>query len=160
MALITCFVIATGVLIWMEARNKKNVPEKRRKYNNRVALIYLSICLSMLPVTAAVFILSKVLQEGADREAILNYSFFVGWLVTSIIFYFLKSTYLVNKFTLLIGGVLALLIPILNGVLSGSWFWSSYTNHDYGVFSIDVIWSLIGVVCVLVFTKLKRNLTT
>jgi uncharacterized iron-regulated membrane protein len=160
MALITCFVIATGVLIWMEARNKKNVPEKRRKYNNRVALIYLSICLSMLPVTAAVFILSKVLPEGADREAILNYSFFVGWLVTSIIFYFLKSTYLVNKFTLLIGGVLALLIPILNGVLSGSWFWSSYANHDYGVFSIDVIWSLIGVVCVLVFTKLKRNLTT
>ena len=36
MAFLTCFVIISGVLIWMEARNKKNITEKKRKYNEGV----------------------------------------------------------------------------------------------------------------------------
>ncbi len=161
MALITCFVIITGVLIWLEARNKKNISEKRRKYNNGVGLVYLSICLSMLPVTAATFILSKLLPETANRESVLNYSFFFGWLGVSILLYFLKNNYLINKYTLLIGGILGLSIPILNGIVSKTWFWSNYANGEYGVFSVDVIWLLIGLVSVWVFTKLKpRNSVT
>ena len=159
MALITCFVIITGVLIWLEARNKKNITEKRKKYNNRVGLIYLSICLSMLPVTAATFIISKLLPETVNRESVLNYSFFLGWFSVSVIFYFLKSNYLINKYSLLFGGILGLAVPILNGIVSRTWFWSNYSNGDYGVFSVDLIWLLIGVTSLLVVIKLKRKIT-
>ena len=161
LALITCFVIISGVLIWMEARNKKNVSERRKKYNNRVGKVYMSICLSMLPVTAAIFILAKVLPSSmnASRESIFNYTFFLGWLFISIIYLFFKSNYAINRVTLLFTGIFGLAIPILNGIFSHSWFWTNYGNRAYGVFSIDIIWLLIGLVCLLVFTRLKPRVS-
>lgn len=158
LALITCFVIVTGVLIWMEARNKKSISEKRRRYNTNVGLIYLSICLSMLPVTAAVFVLSKLIPANfsVSREGILNYAFFLGWLVVAIVFYFLKTNYRVNKIAILTTIPFALAIPLINGLLSGKWFWNSYANEEYGIFSVDIIWLLIGLLSLLVFIKLKK----
>lgn len=78
MALLTCFVIITGVLIWLEARNKNNVPEKKRRFNKSVGNIYLAVCLTMFPVTACAFIVSKLLPVTAEREAILNWTYFGG----------------------------------------------------------------------------------
>jgi len=74
MAIATCFVIISGVLIWLEARNKKSTPEKEKRYNKRVGYIYLAICLAMFPVTAFSFLVSKLLPESISehREILLN----------------------------------------------------------------------------------------
>ncbi len=159
MAFLTCFVIISGVLIWLEARNKKNITEKKRRYNERVGSIYLAICLSMLPITAAGFILSKVLPENlsGSREAILNYSFFLGWLVLSILLARKRNKAFTNKFCLLTGGVLGLLIPVVNGISSGNWFWRTWNSGEYGIFSVDVIWLCIGIICLLVVKRLRKD---
>ncbi len=158
MAFITCFVIISGVLIWMEARNKKNIPEKKKHYNRRVGNIYLSLCLSMLPVTALCFVVSKTIPQSwmDTRESILNYSFFCGWLVVSVVFMMLKNNFLTNKIALLVTGVVAFFIPGVNGIVAGNWFWRTYAAEDYGIFSIDALWLLVGIVCLLVFRKLRR----
>lgn len=159
MAFLTCFVIISGVLIWLEARNKKNIPEKKRRYNERVGAIYLAICLSMLPVTAASFILSKVLPEdfSGSRESILNYSFYLGWLVLSILLAWKRNKSFTNKFCLLTGGILSLIIPVVNGASSGNWFWRTFSNGEYGIFSVDVVWLCIGVICLLVVKQLRKK---
>jgi uncharacterized iron-regulated membrane protein len=159
LAFLTCFVILSGVLIWLEARNKKNIPEKKRRYNERVGSIYLAICLSMLPITAASFILSKLLPGSLSesRESILNYSFFLGWLVLSILLTLKKNKDFTNKFCLLAGGILGLSIPVVNGSSSGNWFWRTWSNEDYGIFSVDLIWLCIGIVCLLVVKRLRKE---
>ncbi|WP_343632655.1 PepSY-associated TM helix domain-containing protein [Fluviicola sp.] len=159
MAFLTCFVIISGVLIWLEARNKKNITEKKRRYNELVGAIYLAICLSMLPITAASFILSKVLPEtlSGSRESILNYSFFLGWLVLSIVLSWKRNKGLTNKFCLLTGGILGLIIPVVNGVSSGNWFWRTFSQGEYGIFSVDIIWLCIGIICLLVVKRLRKN---
>lgn len=159
MAFLTCFVIISGVLIWMEARNKKNITEKKRKYNERVGSIYLAICLSMLPITAASFIVSKLLPESLSgfRESILNYSFFLGWLILSILFIWKMNKKFTNKWCLLTGGILGLLIPLVNGFSSGNWFWRTWSKGEYGVFSVDLIWLCIGIICLLVAKRLRKE---
>src|SRR5690606_20082739 len=49
LGLLSCFVILSGVMIWLVARDKKNIPEKRRKFNHQVANIYMAVCLGMYP---------------------------------------------------------------------------------------------------------------
>lgn len=159
MAFLTCFVIISGVLIWLEARNKKNISEKKRRYNERVGSIYLALCLSMLPITAASFIVSKLLPESlsGSRESILNYSFFLGWLALSILLTLKKNKSFTNKFCLLTGGGLGLLIPVVNGLSSGNWFWRTWSNGEYGIFSIDIIWLCVGIICLLVVKRLRKE---
>ena len=159
MAFLTCFVIISGVLIWLEARNKKNITEKKKRYNRRVGSIYLAFCLSMLPVTAASFIVSKLLPDSLAelRESILNYTFFLGWLVLSILLSLKKDKNFTNKFTLLSGGLLGVLIPVVNGVSSGNWFWRTWNNGEYGIFSVDLIWLCSGIICLLVVRKINQK---
>lgn len=159
MALLTCFVIITGVLIWLEARNKKNIPEKQRKFNEGVGHIYLSLCLSMLPVIALSLIVSKLLPEqvSEDRKLILNSVFFGGWLLVSIFFWLKKNNQFTNRYTLLATGVLGLCIPVVNGLASGNWIWLTAKNHLYEIFLVDALWILIAAGALFTVSKLKRQ---
>ena len=162
MAFLTCFVIISGVLIWLEARNKKNITEKKKRYNTRVGSIYLAFCLSMLPVTATSFIVSKLLPASLaeSRESILNSTFFLGWLVLSILLSLKKDKNFTNKFTLLSGGLLGVLIPVVNGVSSGNWFWRTWSNGEYGILSVDLVWLCSGIICLLIVRKINRKSRT
>ncbi|UZR98513.1 PepSY-associated TM helix domain-containing protein [Chondrinema litorale] len=159
MALITCFVIITGILIWLEARNKKNIPDKEKRYNQRVGNIYLAICLSMYPITAFTFIVSRLLPEEFNllTETIFNSVYFGGWLFLSIYFYWKKDNYFTNKYTLLSGGILGLIIPIVNGFASGNWVWKTLPLHQYDIFAIDALWFFLGAGSLYAVYKLKKN---
>lgn len=85
LGIITCFVIISGVMIWLVARDKKNMPEKKRHFNNAVVRIYLAVCLSMYPVTALSFIASKVFYPLNQSNIYAVY--FISWLVLIIFFF-------------------------------------------------------------------------
>lgn len=152
LALITCFVIISGVLIWLTARDKKGLPENKKRFNEGVGNIYLAICLSMFPITAFSFLVSKLLpaSQFAHREVILNSVFFGGWLVLSIIFWRIKNNGIVNKYSLLGAGILGLMIPLANGFSSGNWFWVSYYKRYYSILFIDLLWVFLALVALLV----------
>ena len=158
MAIITCFVIISGVLIWLTARDKKNISEKQRRYNKKVGHIYLAICLTMLPITSFSFIVSKLIPDAINehREIILNSVFFGGWLLLSIFFWYKKNNYFTNKYTLLSGGIISLCIPLANGFSSGNWFWRTFANQHYDVFVIDILWSIIGVLTLYAVYMMKN----
>ena len=87
----SCIVIISGVLIWLVAREKNNIPLRKRKFNMWLTRIYLSVCLGMFPVTTAAFIAVKLNPYGGQH---FIYSFyFWSWLAVSVSFLFQKDIY-------------------------------------------------------------------
>ncbi|MGX7836014.1 hypothetical protein ACWKSR_12760, partial [Campylobacter fetus subsp. venerealis] len=80
--------------------------------------------------TALTFLMVKVGLQApdADRMGFIFQTYFWSWLAFTVIFTFLKNNSLTNKYTLLTGGVIGLLIPVANGLVTGNWPWVSLVN--------------------------------
>ncbi|MCG1036121.1 PepSY-associated TM helix domain-containing protein [Polaribacter sargassicola] len=157
LALITCFVIITGVLIYIEARNKKSMTLKQRLFTAKVGHIYLAICLSMFPIIALSFLLIKLLPEAYmdQRMNILYAFFFTSWLIATLFFRYKRDNYFTNKINLLAGSILGFLIPITNGIVSNNWIWNTYKNHQYEILSVDILWLILSITALLIYLKIK-----
>lgn len=155
LALITCFVIISGVLIWVEARNKKSMTIQQRLFTAKVGHIYMAICLSMLPVTAISFLFVKIFGADYIDQSTIYRFFFPLWLLVILYMRFQRDNYKVNKISLLSGGIFSLLIPIVNGIVTNQWIWNSYRNHQYEILTVDVLWLSIGVISLLVYAKIN-----
>ncbi len=158
LAFITCFVIISGILIWLEARNKKNIPNKKRIFNQKVGHIYLAICLTLYPVTAFSFTMAKLLPRSLDvvRMEILYTLFFTSWIILFAYFRGKKNNYFTNKYTLLLGSLIGFCIPIVNGISSQNWIWKTMMKQQYSIAIIDVLWFIISCMSLWVFLKIKN----
>ena len=157
LGLITCFVIISGVMIWLTARDKTNMPENKRRFNRRVVRIYLAICLSMYPITALIFIANKVFYPLSQTEIYTFY--FVGWLLLTIFFIIKRNDAFTNKWSLLSGSFLGFIIPITNGIMTGNWFWESFAHNQFQIFFIDIFWTVLASVSLYTAYKLNQKNT-
>ncbi len=159
LALITCFVIITGVLIWIEARNKKSMELEKRLYTAKVGHIYLAMCLSLLPVTALAFLFVKFTNGYfTDKQNPIYYFYFITWLLFTLFYRFKRDNYFTNKSTLLLGGIFGLLIPISNGIVSGNWIWNTYLNNQFDILFIDLLWIIISSLALIFYFKIKPSI--
>ncbi|SEA01962.1 Uncharacterized iron-regulated membrane protein [Arachidicoccus rhizosphaerae] len=150
-----CIVIISGVMIWLVARNKKNIPEKKRRFNEWLANIYLSASIGMYPVTAAAFIAVK-LNPGADRGFVYSFYFWV-WLVITILLVLRRNNYKTTRDCLLIGGLLGVAIPIVNGLVTGNWIWVSMRHGYTDILLIDLLWTVIGITSLVTWLLVVRQ---
>ncbi|WP_103865996.1 PepSY domain-containing protein [Aquimarina sp. I32.4] len=159
LALITCFVIITGVLIWIESRNKKNSTTKQQLYTINVGHIYMAICLSLFPVIAFSFVLARLLPPdlGERRLNVYYTVFFSLWAIVFLFFRYKRDNFFTNKFSFLIGGIIGLIIPIVNGVSSGNWIWKAYLNKEYEILIVDIFWILLSMGSIFIVAKSKRK---
>ncbi|WP_438712043.1 PepSY-associated TM helix domain-containing protein [Aquimarina muelleri] len=153
LSLITCFMIISGVLIWRTARDNKKYSYKQRLFHHRITMIYLAICLSMFPAFAVIFLVNKLVPiEMVDRAGLVNTIFFLSWLILILIGLFWKSYSMLNRNYLVIGGVLSLLVPVANGVVTGDWLWSTWRTLPYVAY-VDLFWLIIGVLTLCISLK-------
>ena len=159
LGIVTCFVIISGVLIWLVARDKKNVPDYKRKFNSWLVDIYMAICLSIYPMTALIFIVVKCFGDDFEggKKALIYNVFFYGWLALSILFIIKRDIYFTNKTSLILGSVLGFLVPISNGVVTGNWPWITWQKGYTQIFVMDVFWILLSLSAIAVVFKLKRK---
>jgi uncharacterized iron-regulated membrane protein len=157
LGLITCFVILSGILLWLEARNKQSIPAKKRRFNERVGHIYLAFCLSMYPVTALTFIVAKLAPLDAGRQSIIYSVYFITWLVLTVFFTIRKDNYFTNRLTLILGAVLGAVIPVVSGLTTGRWIWISLIEGQYDLFVVDAMWVSLTILAVYALSKLKRK---
>jgi len=156
LSLITCFVIITGVLIYIEARNKKSITLKQRLYTAKVGHIYLAICLSMLPVTALAFLFVKTcIGYFNNNQAAIYWFYFITWFLFMLFFRFKRDNYYTNKVSLLLGAIFGFLIPITNGIISGNWFWKTFAENQFDILTIDVLWIIIASISLLFYLKIN-----
>jgi ACR3 family arsenite efflux pump ArsB len=159
LALVTCFVIISGILIWLEARNKKAIPESKRRFNERVGHLYLAMCLSMYPVTALAFIVTKLIPEdmSAQRQTILYEVYFGTWLLMTVLFTLRKSNTLTNRVSLMLGAVLGIIIPILTGLTTNTWFWTSLIHGQHDLLIVDVLWLSLSAMAIYALYKMSPS---
>lgn len=153
LGIITCFVIISGVMIWLVARDKKNMPENKRRFNETVVRIYLAICLSMYPITALAFIATKVFHPLGQSNIYSLY--FIGWLTLALFFILKKNNAFTNKFSLVLGSILGFLIPVANGICTGNWFWKTFAQNQTQLFFIDLFWISLASITLYIAYSLK-----
>lgn len=155
LGIITCFVIISGVMIWLVARDKKNMPENKRRFNRRVVRIYLAICLSMYPITALTFIVCKIFYP-LSQSGIYTF-YFVGWLLLTLFFILKRNDAFTTKSCLISGSILGFLISITNGIVTGNWFWNSFIQHQTPLFFVDILWIILASISLYVALKSKNK---
>lgn len=158
LALITCFVIITGVLIWLKARDKKTNSIKQKKFINRVGAWYMGVSLGILPAIALLFILAKTIPISSNKDSLTSTIFFSFWAAFLVYSIAIKDTFKINKMALLIAGIFGVFIPIINGITSGYWIWTSINNRYYNMLTVDLFWLLLGSSSFVIVLKLKRKL--
>lgn len=156
LGIITCFVILSGVLIWLVARDKKHVSPSKRIFNQWLGYVYISVCLSLYPITALTFIVVKLYADSAGslRKVFIYKTFFLGWLLLTLLFTFMKNNALTNRLCLLLGAILGFLVPISNGVKTGNWLWVSYTQGNSQILVVDLFWLILSLVSFIIWYKL------
>lgn len=157
LGIITCFVILSGVMVWLTARDKKKY-ESRKKFNTNVGAIYLGACLGLYPAVALFFCLVKIMPIGVDgRFTLMSNMFFVFWLAYIIYAFIIKDLGRINKHAMLLAGGMGLLIPVLNGIQTNQWFWQSLVRGHWDLFFVDALWLVLGVVTLMGNCKIKTR---
>ncbi|MDZ7933557.1 MAG: PepSY-associated TM helix domain-containing protein [Emticicia sp.] len=157
MALFTCFVIVSGILLWREARNNKNYTDKQKLFHQRVTTIYLAICLGLFPAIPILFIAELGFPIGENHVFLVNSSFFLSWLLFIIWGIYLKTEQKMVKYYLLIAGLCSLLVPICNGIITHDWLWKALKNQHYHVLATDVFWLAVGLLSLLVYSRKPKK---
>ena len=157
LALFTCFVIISGVMIWKEARNNERYSKRQRNFHHQTTMVYLSLCFSLFPATALIFMAEQLIPRGDEHSFWVNTTFFIGWLLFAIAGFYFKTEKRMTLYMLSLAGVLACLIPFVNGLQTGDWFWNPLFKLPY-VQLTDLTWLIIGVSCLILAFRLKRAL--
>lgn len=153
-----CLVIISGVLIWFKARDKKHIEPAKRKFNEWLTRIYLGICLSMLPVTAAAFIAVK-LQPSGGQSFIYSF-YFWSWLMVAILFTCIKNRNTLSVICFFSTAFIGISIPLLNGWIGGQWIWKSIAMQHNDILAVDLLWLSISFFCAYCGIKtIKKNRT-
>lgn len=160
LGLITCFVILSGLLIWVEARDRKSVEEWKRKSNRWVSGIFISIALAMYPATAMAFLLVKLFPEPANPYSFTFQAYLYPWLVLTVIFSLLRSNERVTRFALLSGSVLGLLVPVDNGLMTGNWLCKTFRSDLIQIFVVDFFWLITSLLALWSLLLMKRSRIT
>ena len=156
LAFITCFVIISGILIWVESRNKKTMTIDQRLYTAKIGHLFISICLSMFPVTALAFLFVKCTQGYFnDGQSAIYRFYFITWLLMSLYFRFKRDNYNTNKSTLLLGAIIGFLIPIANGVVSNNWIWNTFKDKQFDILLVDLLWLVIATTALITYFKIR-----
>lgn len=161
LSMITGFMIISGILIWRTTRDNDQHTYKQRLFHHKVTKWYLAICLSMFPAFALIFIANKVIpMEMAERTTYVNGIFFIGWLLMTAIGIFWDRYSQQNRNYMIMGGVLSLLVPIVNGLSTGGWIWNMWSNYHWVAY-IDIFWFFSGITALyLSFFVLKVKSTS
>lgn len=155
LSLLTCFVILSGVMIWLESRNNKRYVQKQ-KFNRNVGAIFIGSCMGLFPAIAYFFCLAKLVPGSPARFGIMKQSFYMFWLGFTLYSYWTKDLHTINKHALLIGGVFGVAVPICNGLTTGNWFWLTLQRGLIDSFFVDLTWFIIGSIGLLVAVFSKR----
>lgn len=142
LGLMGCAVILSGIMIWLVARDKVSTEVRKRKFNFWASNLFLSACLSMLPVTAFTFIMLKTLSH-VDQSVIYNV-YFYSWLVLGVYLMVLRNLTLMNRQTLLLSAVLCLGVPLANGFSTGLWMWNMWPQGAFDIFFIDALFLMLS----------------
>jgi len=155
LGLLGCVVIISGIMIWLVAREKPNIPAYKRKFNFWAANLFISMSLSMLPITAFTFIVIKF--SAVVNQSFIYSLYFYSWLVMIIYLLILRDLTKVNKHTLFLSTILCLAVPIVNGITTNLWIWNTFQTKSYDILFIDLLFTTMSILCAFALFKVMKQ---
>jgi len=155
LGLMGCVVITSGIMIWLVARDKTNIPVHKRRFNFWASNVFLAACLSMLPVTAFTFVMLKTLPH--IDQAVIYRVYFYSWLILGLYFIFRKDLPLMNRQSLLLSAISCFAVPLANGFSSGLWIWNTWKQGAFDILFIDLLFLVLAGICALAYQKVKNQ---
>ena len=154
-SLLTCFMIISGLMIWIKAREKKAF-EKDKKINERIGRFSIGACVGLFPSLALLFVLVKVMPaEMANGFLVVTYIFAAFWGAYIIYSMWIKDYWKMTRHSFWIAGALGILIPVFNGLQSDLWLWELLKKGLIDSFFIDFSWLIMGIISMLIAYYVK-----
>lgn len=150
-----CLVIISGILIWLVARDKNNVPKHKRIFNFWTANIFMASCLSMLPVTALTML--SLLFIDKPNQADIYHIYFYSWLILSVYFIARRNLRVTNHQTLILSSILCFLLPLADGIQRNNWIWVTFNQGKFDILFIDLLFLILAALSVVVLVKMKQH---
>ncbi len=157
LGILGCIVINSGVMIWLVARDKPALTARKRAFNFWTANVYISVSLSLLPVTA--ICMTALLFMNKPGQSAIYHWYFYPWLALSIYFLVRKNLALVNRQSLWLSAISCLLLPVADGFIRNNWFWNTASRQAYDILFIDVLFLCLSVISGLILRQIYQKRT-
>lgn len=150
-----CVIIISGILIWLVARDKNNVPKHKRVFNFWTANIFLATCLTMLPVTAFTMIVLLFIDSPGQTD--IYHWYFYSWLVLGLYFVARRNIAITNHQTLFLSAISCFLVPVFHGIKRNNWIWNTFERQAFDLLFVDLLFLSLAIICVLVLFKMNKK---
>ena len=116
-------ITALGSMMWIERRKYGNEGARPVSFYDRLGHFNTGIVMGLPVATLTLFYLDK-LYTGAEagRLAATGWTYFSVWGAGLLFAFLRRNDYQTTRTLLLLSGLLAMGIPMLNGVVTGDWF--------------------------------------
>ncbi len=155
LGLMGCVVIISGILIWLVARDKNNVPKHKRVFNFWTANIFLASSLSMLPVTAFTLIVLLFIEKPTQTD--IFHWYFYSWLILGIYFIARRDLTLTNRQTVFLSAITCFLVPVFDGFMRDNWIWMTFQKQAFDILFVDLLFLFISIICFTVWFKIRNK---
>lgn len=134
LAVASCAVILTGNLTWLEIRHTQD-----RAVVTVLARLTAGVVTGFLPATALLFLADRGLPAAAGApDWWTDIVFFGGWGLAVCYALARRDVARTHRALLVTGGVLAMLVPLANGLTTGDWLWNTWDTGAWPVFGVDI----------------------
>ncbi|MGH8807108.1 MAG: PepSY-associated TM helix domain-containing protein, partial [Noviherbaspirillum sp.] len=165
MGLVSCVMIATGLLLWVEKRRVRQEKEGRSSYRvvNAVAV---ASTLGVLVATLAMLIANKLLPALPNRAAVEQWIFFAAWiacllhpLARAFGQQYRNDIRIAWREQAWISAALAVLAATLNAVLTGDHLLLTLAQRDFAVAGTDLVLLLTAALALVTARRLGARET-
>lgn len=160
LAMITCFVITSGILLWKEARKSKHYNLKQQCFHQRVTTIYMSFTMGLVPAVPLLFILELIIPSSDKHILWVNNIFFISWFVFCLVGIFLKNEASITKWMLSVSAILSIIVPLTNGFITNDWIWRTSANSQLHTLITDISWICISIVCAILSRVIQISIAS
>lgn len=144
LALVASAVILTGNLLWIEVRRPRD--RRATPWVHRVlARLTAGVGVGLVAAVPVAFVMTRMVPiDQSGRMAMEARTFFLSWLLFAGAALLLPSAVATARFLTAMSGVMAIIVPIANGIGTDAWLWVSAGRGHWAVFAIDACFLLAG----------------
>lgn len=157
LALATSAVILTGNVLWIVVRRPKD-PRATPRLHTILGRLTVGFGCGLVAAIPVLFLVALLMPEGVENLHVWEESlFFAAWGVLVGAAFFGRSAVQAARWQLRLAGVLSLLVPIANGLVTGAWPWISASAGWWSTMWIDIGFVLGAVVVFAVAQRMQSR---
>jgi uncharacterized iron-regulated membrane protein len=134
LAVASCAVILTGNLTWLEIRRTQD-----RAVVTVLSRLTAGVATGLLPATALLFLADRWVPAAVGSpDWWADMVLFGSWGLAVCYALARRNVARTHRSLLVAGGVLALLLPLANGLTTGDWLWVAWSAGQWAVLGVDI----------------------